>query len=1183
MISFVPVSIPSFPTFTFTFSLSTILVSSLFSHPLQRLIMEAVVTAIGTAFLNSAVDLLVQKLGSPGVLAFFKGRKLEKALLEKLTETLNAVNGLLSDAEEKQISVPAVRTWLVDVKDAVYEAEDLLDEVEYEVRRSELEADSQNGTDQARRMLSSLNFFPYKKKEEVVENLEKIFERLERLEEKAQTLQLIRQVGERPPSQFVPTTSRLGTGSHVYGRDDAKKAIMELLLSDDAKGKSLEVIPIVGMGGIGKTTLAKYVYNDSEVQNWFDLKAWIYVSQDFHILKLTKDILKEVGLSDCDSMTANQLHSNLEKKLTGQKLLLVFDDVWRADQSEWDFLLTPLKSGAQGSKIVITTRDTSVASALQSVSPYRLKEMSDDDCWSLFSEHAFSGPDFNLVSQFKEMFRSEIVRRCRGLPLAARSLGSLLKSETDVEKWKKIMKSNLWDLRNDRILPALRVSYYYLPSHLKRCFAYCAILPKGYFFSRMEIIRFWMAEGFLVKGGNNEMEEAGCEVFEDLLSRSFFERSDDSSIYFIMHDFTNDLAKFVSAEFFFSLSDGESCCKFSSKTRHLSYSGYNDLDNLVGSDQFQNLRTFLSLPKRSMPKQSHIFEIEQLWYTQEKSRVAGLVSKAASSFIQGMQIKESDKLLSKFKRLRVLSIVDTPYQLPGSIGDLKHLRYLDLSREKIRRLPEAVNLLYNLQVLILNGCQLLVELPAKMMKFINLYHLDITETKLLEMPPQIGNLSKLQLLTDFFVGKQNGSSIKELGELKCLREELRIWNLQNVVCVRDALEADLEGKNYIKRLMLVWSGDTDDSLHEHAILEQLRPHADVEDLAIVGYGGTKLPDWVGHSSFSNIVTLTLHGCKYCYSFPPLGQLASLKTLSVKEFNGVEVVGTEFYGSCTATKNPFKSLENLTFDTMLQWREWIPHVVENEGRAFPCLQQLCIKTCPNLTGQIPGIHLPSLLVLTIAGCPQLVPSLPSTLQSVIIDDLFLKYLPLNTLPKLKQLLIRRCPNLEFLCAQEEPLENSTSISSGKIFEYPSLEELSLRHCPNLKSVHCFLPSLVKLNIDYCDELESFPGLGLPSFPAMGLSSKLESVYIRKCNTLFAGRKQWDLQRLPSLSSFSFSGCEEVESFPEEDMLLPSTLTSLQISFLPHLKSLDVEGLQHLTSLRKFRIIRCPKLQSMPQTF
>lgn len=470
-----------------------------------------------------------------------------------------------------------------------------------------------------------------------------------------------------------------------------------------------------------------------------------------------------------------------------------------------------------------------------------------------------------------------------------------------------------------------------------------------------------MAEGFLVKRGNNEMEEAGCEVFEDLLSRSFFERSDDSSVYFVMHDLINDLAKFVSGEFFFSLSDGESCCKFSSKTRHISYSRYNDLENLVGSDQFQNLRTFLSLPERSKPEIAPIIRSN----VQDRIRMAILVRKAALSYIQSF-IAKPDKLLPKFKRLRVLSIVDTPYRLPGSIGDLKHLRYLDLSRQDIRRLPEDVNLLYNLQVLILNGCRDLVELPAKMMKFINLYHLDITKTDLLEMPPQMGKLSKLQLLTDFFVGKQNRSSIKELGELKCLREELRIWNLQNVVCVQDALEANLEGKRNIKRLKLVWSGDTDDTLHEHAILEQLRPHTDVEDLAIVGYGGTKLPDWVGHSSFSNIVVLTLHGCKYCSSLPPLGQLASLKTLSVRFFNGVEVVGTEFYGSCTATKNPFKSLESLTFDTMLQWREWIPYIDENE--AFPRLQELFINNCPNLIrGPLPVRQLFSVLRLNCRIC------------------------------------------------------------------------------------------------------------------------------------------------------------------------------------------------------------------------
>ncbi|CAK7338756.1 unnamed protein product [Dovyalis caffra] len=183
--------------------------------------------------------------------------------------------------------------------------------------------------------------------------------------------------------------------------------------------------------------------------------------------------------------------------------------------------------------------------------------------------------------------------------------------------------------------------------------------------------------------------------------------------------------------------------------------------------------------------------------------------------------------------------------------------------------------------------------------------------------------------------------------------------------------------------------------------------------------------------------------------------------------------------------------------------------------------------------------------------------------------------------LKQLSIGRCPNLEFLYAHDEPLCNSTSIRSSKISEYPSLEYLSLRHCPNLKSVHCFLPSLVNLDIGHCDELESFPGLGLSSIPGMQLSSKLESVVICNCNKLFAGRKQWDLQRLPSLTSFSFDGFEEVESFPDEDLFLPSTLTSLTINCLPNLKFLNYKKLQILTSLGKFTIGDCPKLQSMPQ--
>ena len=217
--------------------------------------MEAIAVEIGKAFLNSAVDILIKEFGSPLVQGFFKRRKLDKELLEKLTETLNVVNGLLNDAEEKQITVDAVKNWLDDIKDAVYEAEDLLDGIDYEARSSDqLEAGSQTRTAQMRNLLfccispSSKNL----EKEELADNLKKIFERLERLERKATTLDLIRRVGVKrsydPQSRSLPTTSRLG-GSRVYGRQDAKQAITDLLLSDDAKMKGLEVIAIVARYG----------------------------------------------------------------------------------------------------------------------------------------------------------------------------------------------------------------------------------------------------------------------------------------------------------------------------------------------------------------------------------------------------------------------------------------------------------------------------------------------------------------------------------------------------------------------------------------------------------------------------------------------------------------------------------------------------------------------------------------------------------------------------------------------------------------------------------------------------------------------------------------------------------------------------------------------------------------------
>ena len=451
-------------------------------------------------------------------------------------------------------------------------------------------------------------------------------------------------------------------------------------------------------------------------------------------------------------------------------------------------------------------------------------------------------------------------------------------------------------------------------------------------------------------------------------------------------------------------------------------------------------------------------------------------------------------ILSTLGSLRVLSLsyCAGAAKMLCSTSKLKHLRYLDLSWSDLVTLPEEVRALLNLQTLILEYCRQLASLPdlgnlkylrhlnlqatiierlpESLERLINLRYLNISRTSLKEMPPNIGQLTKLRTLTDFLVGRQSETSIKELGKLH-LRGALHIGNLQNVVDARDAGEANLKGKKHLDRLRFTWDGDTHDPQHVRSTLEKLEPNRNVKHLQIEGYGGVRFPEWVGESSFSNIVSLKLIRCTNCTSLPPLGQLASLEYLSIKN-------------------------------------------------------SLSISDCPDL------------------------------------ESLCAHERPLNDLTSLHVLYIHGCPKL-------------VSFPKGGL-PAPVLTRLALVKCSNLKqlpeSMHSRLPSLKDLSIRDCLEVELCQEGGFPS--------TLQSLDIFNCNKLFAGRMQWGLQTLPSLSYFTIGGHENCESFPEE-MLLPSSLTSLHIDSLQHLKSLDCKGLQHLTSLRELTISNCPLIESMPE--
>ena len=346
----------------------------------------------------------------------------------------------------------------------------------------------------------------------------------------------------------------------MVGRVEIKEYMIKRLLSDNStsRKKRIDVISIVGMGGAGKTTLAQLLYNDEPVQEHFQQKAWICVSEEFSLLKITKSILQTIG-SDTQGESLDLLQQNLKKCLVDQKFLLVLDDVWEKSTGEgeglrvplrraWETLRTPFLAAAEGSKVVVTTRDRKVAEIMRA-DIHTLEGLSEEHSWSLFEKLAFEDEESGPYPQLESIGR-KIVAKCKGLPLAVKSLGSLLYSKTDASEWEKILESEIWSLKDDEILPSLILSYQDLPLHLKQCFAYCSIFPKDYEFDKESLILLWMAEGLVQFPKSNErMVEVGEQYLDELLSKCFFQKSVTKESGFVMHDLIHDLAQCISREF----------------------------------------------------------------------------------------------------------------------------------------------------------------------------------------------------------------------------------------------------------------------------------------------------------------------------------------------------------------------------------------------------------------------------------------------------------------------------------------------------------------------------------------------------------------------------------------------------------------------------------------------------------
>ncbi|CBI23757.3 unnamed protein product, partial [Vitis vinifera] len=554
--------------------------------------------------------------------------------------------------------------------------------------------------------------------------------------------------------------------------------------------KHRKMMKLIGISILGSTTMSNNSFNHWKLRLNQSFLVWRLASREVVSFirgqKLSDALLKKLErkllvvhavLNDAE---VKQFTNPYVKKW----LVLLKEAVYDAED-----ILDEITTEALRHKVEAAESQTStsqVASAMRAVHTHCLGGLSSEDGWSLFKKLAFENGDSSGHPQL-EAIGEKIVHKCQGLPLAIKAMGSLLHSKVEAREWDDVLNSELWDLPTDAVLPALRLSYYYLPSHLKRCFSYCSIFPKDYKFEKEKLVLLWMAEGLLEQSKSKKRpEEVGNLYFEELLSKSFFQNSVSNESCFVMHDLVNDLAQL---------------------------------------------------------------------------------------------------------------------------------------------LPESVCNLYNLQTMMLLGCDYLVELPSRMEKLINLRYLDIRYTSSVkEMPSDICKLKNLQSLSTFIVGQNGGL---RLGALRELSGSLVISKLQNVVCDRDALEANMKDKKYLDELKLQWDYKNIDAgvvvQNRRDILSSLQPHTNLKRLHIYSFSGLSFPAWVGDPSFFNLVYLKLHNCNNCPSLPPLGQLPSLKHLSILQMKGVKMVGSEFYGNASSSNTiepSFPSLQTLRFEKMYNWEKWL---------------------------------------------------------------------------------------------------------------------------------------------------------------------------------------------------------------------------------------------------------------------
>ncbi|KAJ4966720.1 hypothetical protein NE237_018569 [Protea cynaroides] len=1049
---------------------------------------------------------------------------------KKLKETFPMIVTVLEDAEMQQEKDKPTRPWLERLKDVAYEVDDILDEFSFEAMRQKMEIKNS-------KMKKVSGFFshnnPIAFRFSMAHKIKDINEKISKIEEDMKKFNFkAGDVSDHFKNDHIDreTDARLDY-SQIFGREKEKSKLIDMLIDSDNE-EFLSVIPIVGIGGLGKTTLAKIVYNHGSVVAHFDKRMWICVSDKFKVSILIKEMVESLAGATTNLLNLEATQSKLDEYLRSKRFLLVLDDVWNLDHEKWDRLRASLAIGTKGSKIVVTTRNEKVASIMGTIPPYHLVGLSENESWSLFKIRAFGSGGATENSNTKRIGR-KLIEKCKGVPLAIKSLSALMHSKRNGHEWLSIQDNEIWKSEDGTgILSVLKLSYDHLSPPLKQCFAYCSIFPKGYKIEKKTLIQLWMAEGLLQSSNANIlMEDVGDECFKSLVWNSFFQDVErdqyggELELVCKMHDLVHDLAQSIIGSDCMMVEDFDKV-EPKVETRYLSLiGGMKTTPRPFCIMKKVRAHLYLGIPHRFLPY--HM----------------------------------SDDMFLNFRSLRVLGLNHTNIKsLPSSIRELKHLRYLDLSRNKFETFPESVTNLYNLQTLKMLDFYKYQMLPKGITKMIRLRHLEIDNG--FTFPKGIRQLTNLQTLSYFSVAKDTteaAAGIEELRDLRQLGGTLKLNHLNRLK--KNGNGANLGGKSRLRELDLTWGSvrgrpwtyrQENDFDSDNILLENLRPHPNLIRLRIAEYTGTKPPSWIHGSSYlSSLHYLELDGSPNV-KFLDLTGLCSLRCLRIKDcptlclrllkgltaLDNVTLISlkTLKIGNCSDLARNLSSLREL----YIGFSPDLVALPENMGNLLT-LEKLEIYNCPGLVDLSEGLGNLSLLQkLTISGCSGLV-ALP--------DDL-------GNLSSLKELCISGCSGLAGL---PKGLGNLSS-----------LQELTISNCRGLAA---FPESLGNLSSLQTLNIINYYGSPTPLSESLRNLSSLKKLVVHGCPNLASIRSQYPFPMLDWISNLYF---DVLTGFVHE----LTSLKNLQIRGLENLRAKS-EDLVNLSSLKYLFIHQCKNLMSLPE--